>query len=102
MIDFSQIQKFCIACGYTDLRKQIGGLAAIVPLQFQHTHSFLGMMCENKSTFLGLYILRLSLAISKFPWRHSIFLPKRLPKIPAVRESYLIGNNIHGHTSLQQ
>lgn len=34
MLDFSQIQNYYIACGYTDMRKQINGLAAVVELQF--------------------------------------------------------------------
>ena len=34
MLDFSQIQNYYIACGYTDMRKQIDGLVAVVELQF--------------------------------------------------------------------
>ncbi len=34
MLDFSRVQNYYIACGYTDMRKQIDGLAAIVELQF--------------------------------------------------------------------
>ena len=34
MLDFSQIQNYYIACGYTDMRKQIDGLVAMVELQF--------------------------------------------------------------------
>ena len=32
MLDFSRIQNYYIACGYTDMRKQIDGLAAVVEL----------------------------------------------------------------------
>ena len=35
MIDFSKVQLYYIACGYTDLRRGIDGLAAIVSTQFQ-------------------------------------------------------------------
>lgn len=34
MIDFSKVRNYYIACGYTDMRKQIDGLVAIVQLQF--------------------------------------------------------------------
>ena len=36
MIDFSKVRNYYIACGYTDMRKQIDGLVAIVQLQFGH------------------------------------------------------------------
>ncbi len=34
MIDLSHVSKYYIACGYTDLRRGIDGLAAIVTQQF--------------------------------------------------------------------
>lgn len=34
MMDFSKVQNYYIACGYTDMRKQIDGLAALVQMQF--------------------------------------------------------------------
>ena len=34
MLDFSRVQNYYIACGYTDMRKQIDGLAALVQMQF--------------------------------------------------------------------
>ena len=34
MLDFSRVQNDYIACGYTDMRKQIDGLAALVQTQF--------------------------------------------------------------------
>ena len=40
MLDFSRIQNYYIACGYTDMRKQIDGLAAVVELQFGKKHPF--------------------------------------------------------------
>ena len=35
MLDFGRIQNYYIACGYTDMRKQIDGLVAVVELQFE-------------------------------------------------------------------
>ena len=34
MIDFSKVRNYYIACGYTDMRKQIDGLVAVIQLQF--------------------------------------------------------------------
>ena len=34
MLDFSRVQNYFIACGYTDMRKQIDGVVAVVELQF--------------------------------------------------------------------
>ncbi len=34
MIDLSRVNKYYVACGYTDLRRGIDGLAAIVTQQF--------------------------------------------------------------------
>ena len=34
MIDLSRVQKYYVACGYTDLRRGIDGLAAIVTQQY--------------------------------------------------------------------
>ena len=35
MFDYSRVQNYYIACGYTDMRKQIDGLVAVVELQFE-------------------------------------------------------------------
>ena len=45
MLDFSRVQNYFIACGYTDMRKQIDGLAAVVELQF-------GKKLDETSVFL--------------------------------------------------
>ena len=45
MIDFSKVRNYYIACGYTDMRKQIDGLVAIVQLQF-------GRELDEESLFL--------------------------------------------------
>ncbi len=34
MLDFSRVQNYYIACGYTDMRGQIDGLVAMVEMQF--------------------------------------------------------------------
>ena len=34
MLDFSRVQNYYIACGYTDMRKQIDGLVSLVHIQF--------------------------------------------------------------------
>ena len=34
MLDFSRVQNYYIACGYTDMRRQIDGLVAMVEIQF--------------------------------------------------------------------
>ena len=34
MLDFSRVQNYYIACGYTDMRKQIDGLVALVQMQY--------------------------------------------------------------------
>ena len=45
MLDFSRVQNYYIACGYTDMRKQIDGLVAVVELQF-------GKKLDETSIFL--------------------------------------------------
>lgn len=78
MFDFSRIQNYYIACGYTDMRKQIDGLAAMVELQF-------GRKLDEESIFLfcgcradrikalywdgtGYVLLNKSLAEKRFQW----------------------------------
>ena len=45
LFDPSKIQNVYVACGYTDMRKQIDGLAAIVELQYK-------MKFDTESIFL--------------------------------------------------
>lgn len=45
MIDLSQVTNYYVACGYTDLRRGIDGLASIVMLQY-------GMELKEDSLFL--------------------------------------------------
>ena len=49
MIDLSRVQKYYVACGYTDLRRGIDGLAAIVSQQFGKD------LCEDRRTFMLSY-----------------------------------------------
>ena len=49
MIDFSKVRNYYIACGYTDMRKQIDGLVAIVQL------SLVGSWMRNRYfCFVGI------------------------------------------------
>ena len=45
MLDYSRVENYYIACGYTDMRKQIDGLVAVVEMQF-------GQKVEERSMFL--------------------------------------------------
>ena len=45
MLDFSRVQNYYTACGYTGMRKQIDGLVAVVELQF-------GRKLDEASIFL--------------------------------------------------
>ena len=45
MLDFSGVTDYYIRCGYTDMRKQIDGLAALVRLEY-------GMELDEHSIFL--------------------------------------------------
>ena len=49
MIDLSKVTNYYIACGYTDLRRGIDGLAGIVQLQY-------GMDLREDSLFKMLYL----------------------------------------------
>ena len=49
MIDLSRVEKYYVACGYTDMRRGIDGLAATVSQQFG------APLCED-SLFPNLFI----------------------------------------------
>ena len=51
MLDFSRVQNYYIACGYTDMRKQIDGLAAMVEMQFGQTlkETSIFLFCGRRS-----------------------------------------------------
>ena len=51
MMDFSKIQYYYIACGYTDMRKQIDGLVSLIEGQFQKKvdEESIFLFCGRKS-----------------------------------------------------
>ena len=49
MLDFSRVQNYYIACGYTDMRKQINGLAALVQTQFGREMDETSSICSTES-----------------------------------------------------
>ena len=65
MLDFSRVQNYYIACGYTDMRKQIDGLAALVQTQF-------GQEMEETS----LYRNRSIIPRYRKPWFPALTLPR--------------------------
>jgi transposase len=81
IFDASKIQNVYIACGYTDMRKQIDGLAAIVELQYKmhfDTESiflFCGRKADRIKALLwdgsGYVLLYKRLAGQQFQWPRS-------------------------------
>lgn len=81
MIDFSRVRNYYIACGYTDMRKQIDGLAAVVQLQFQREldETSLFLFCGRKADRMkalywdgtGYVLLYKRLVEKKFQWPRS-------------------------------
>ena len=71
MLDFSRVQNSYIACGYTDMRKQIDGLAELVQTQFGQ---------EMEETSLYLFCGRRADRIKALYWDGTgyILLYKRL------------------------
>ena len=81
MLDFSRVQNYYIACGYTDMRKQIDGLVAVVELQFgkklDETSVFL--FCGRRADRIkalywdgtGYVLLYKRLAEKRFQWPRS-------------------------------
>jgi transposase len=81
MLDFSRVQSYYIACGYTDMRKQIDGLAAIVELQYkmQFDTESIFLFCGRKSDRIkallwdgsGYVLLYKRLSGQQFQWPRS-------------------------------
>ena len=76
--DFQKAQKIYIACGYTDMRKSIDGLAALIQSRF-HLDPFdqaLLLFCGRKNTKMkalyweddGFVLLYKRLENGKFQW----------------------------------
>lgn len=88
MIDFCIIKNFYIACGYTDMRKQIDGLVAIVQLQFGHEldEESLFLFCGHRSDRIkalywdgtGYVLLYKRLIEKRFQWPRNAQELKRL------------------------
>ena len=59
MLDFSRLQNYCIACGYTDMRKQIDGLAALVQTQFgrEMDETSLYLFCGRRADRIKAVVL---------------------------------------------
>ena len=79
MLDFSRVQNYYIACGYTDLRRGIDGLAAIVKHEFQLDPTdegsiflFCGRRTDRIKALLyegdGFLLLYKRLSDGKFRW----------------------------------
>ena len=67
MLDFTRVQNYYIACGYTDMRKQIDGLAALVQTQF-------GQEMDETSLYwdgTGYILLYKRLTEKRFQWPRS-------------------------------
>ena len=102
LFDPSKIQNVYVACGYTDMRKQIDGLAAIVELQYKmkfDTESiflFCGRKTDRIKALLwdgsGYVLLYKRLAGQKFQWPRN---EKELMKINSQQFRWLMeGLNI--------
>ncbi|MBR0391416.1 MAG: IS66 family insertion sequence element accessory protein TnpB [Oscillospiraceae bacterium] len=78
MFDYSRVQNYYIACGYTDMRRQIDGLVALVELQYKQkvNETSLYLFCGNKSDRIkalywdgtGYVLLYKRLAEKRFQW----------------------------------
>ena len=97
LFDPSKIQNVYVACGYTDMRKQIDGLAAIVELQYKmkfDTESIF-LFCGRKSDRIkallwdgsGYVLLYKRLAGQKFQWLRN---EKELMKINSQQFRWLM------------
>ena len=81
LFDASKIRNVYVACGYTDMRKQIDGLAAIVELQYkmQFDTESIFLFCGRKSDRIkallwdgsGYVLLYKRLAGQQFQWPRS-------------------------------
>lgn len=81
LFDPEKIKVFYVACGYTDMRKQIDGLAAVVQLQYQKKfdEETLFLFCGRKADRIkalywdgtGYLLLYKRLVNQKFQWPRS-------------------------------
>ena len=81
MIDLSKVRNYYVACGYTDLRRCIDGLAAVVTQQFRNKmdEESLFLFCGRRTDrFKALYwcgegyiLLYKRLSNGRFQWPRS-------------------------------
>ena len=81
MIDLSQVRNYYVACGYTDLRRGIDGLASIVMQQYGTTldEESLFLFCGRKTDRIkalyfsgdGYILLYKRLTNGRFQWPRS-------------------------------
>ena len=91
MLDFSRVQNYYIACGYTDMRKQIDGLVALVELQFgkKLDEASIFLFCGRRADRIkalywdgtGYVLLYKRLAEKRFQWPRNEQELKLLTKI---------------------
>lgn len=82
MIDFSRVRNYYIACGYTDMRRQIDGLVALIQLQFGHEldEESIFLFCGRRSDRIkalywdgtGYILLYKRLLDKRFQWPRNI------------------------------
>lgn len=78
MLDFTGVRNYYIRCGYTDMRKQIDGLAALVRLEYglELNEESLFLFCGRKADRIkalywdgtGHVLLTKRLAEKRFQW----------------------------------
>lgn len=90
MIDFSKVQNYYIACGYTDMRRQIDGLVALVQMQFsmEVDETSIFLFCGRRADGIkalywggtGYVLLYKRLTEKRFQWPRSEAELKKLTK----------------------
>ncbi len=81
MLDFSRVNSYYIACGYTDMRKQIDGLVAVIQGKFGRTpdETSIFLFCGRKADRIkalywdgtGYVLLYKRLIEKRFQWPRS-------------------------------
>ena len=91
MLDFSRVQNYYIACGYTDMRKQIDGLVALVQMQYSREmdETSIFLFCGRRADRIkalywdgtGYILLYKRLTEKRFQWpRNEAELKKLTPQ----------------------
>lgn len=81
MIDLSKVRNYYVACGYTDLRRGIDGLAAVVTQQYRNKmdEESLFLLCGRRTDRIkalcwcgeGYILLYKQLSNGRFQWPRS-------------------------------